>query len=164
MRIGIIGTGFVGLTFAAALGSKGYQVLAIDSDQEKVKQINTGHATFYEPNLIPLLQKALKKSLVISSDTKKAVNECDLIFITVGTPTTSDGSIDLSSLKSVAEKIGQTLTNSKNKPIIAIKSTVTPGTNNIIKQIIEKKSKKKIRQRLWHNIKSRISKGRKSSR
>jgi len=143
MKIGIIGTGFVGLSFAVALGSKGYHVLAIDSDQEKVEKIRKGNASFYEPNLSSLLQKALKRSLEVSLDTKKAVNECGLIFITVGTPTANDGSIDLSSLKAVAGKIGQILTNSKNKPIIVIKSTVTPGTNNIIKQIIEKKSKKK---------------------
>ena len=143
MKIGIIGTGFVGLSFAAALGSKGYHVLAVDSDPNKIKNIKKGNPTFYEPSLSGLLKKALIKSLEISSDTKKAVNECDLIFVTVGTPTASDGSINLNSLKTVAETIGQTLANSKNKPIIAIKSTVTPGTNHTIKQIIEKESKKK---------------------
>jgi len=143
MKIGIIGIGFVGLSFAAVLGSKGYQVLAIDSDQDKVKKIIKGNTPFYEPGLLPLLQKALKRSLEVSSDTEKAVNECDLIFITVGTPTASDGSINLTSLKAVTKTIGQTLSNSKNKPIIVIKSTVTPGTNHTIKQIIEKESKKK---------------------
>jgi len=143
MKIGIIGIGFVGLSFAAALGFKGYEVLAIDSDQDKVKNIKKGSAPFYEPGLLPLLQKALKRSLEVSSDTEKAVNECDLIFITVGTPTTSKGSINLNSLKAVAKTIGQTLTKSKNNPIIAIKSTVIPGTNRAIKQIIEKESKKK---------------------
>jgi len=143
MKISIIGTGFVGLTFAAALGSRGYQVLAIDSDKEKVKKIKKGNAPFYEPNLSALLQKALKRSLEISSDTEKAVDKCNLIFITVDTPTTSNGSINLNSLNSVAEKIGKTLSNSKNKPIIAIKSTVTPGTNQTIKQIIEEVSNKK---------------------
>jgi len=143
MKIGIIGIGFVGLSFAAALGSKGYEVLAIDSNQDKVKKIIKGNTPFYEPSLSPLLQKALKRSLEVSSDTEKAVNECDLIFITVDTPTTSKGSINLNSLKAVAKTIGQTLSNSKNKPIIAIKSTVTPGTNHTIKQIIEKESKKK---------------------
>ena len=138
IKIGIIGTGFVGLSFAAALGSKGYEVLAIDSDQDKVKKISKGSTPFYEPGLSALLQKALKRSLEVSSDTEKAVNECDLIFITVGTPTTSKGSINLNSLKAVAKTIGQTLSNSKNKPIIAIKSTVIPGTNHTIKQIIEK--------------------------
>jgi len=103
IKIGIIGIGFVGLSFAAALGSKGYEVLAIDSDQDKVKKINKGSTLFYEPGLSALLQKALKRSLEVSSDTEKAVNECDLIFITVGTPTTSKGSINLNSLKAVAK-------------------------------------------------------------
>jgi len=141
MKVAIIGTGFVGLTFAAALGSKGYHVLAVDSDQEKVKKIKKGNTPFYEPNLTPLLQKALKNSLEVSLDIEKAVNECDLIFITVGTPSANDGSINLNNIKAVAEKIGKILANSKNKPIIVIKSTVIPGTNNKIKQIIEKKIK-----------------------
>jgi len=143
MKIGIIGTGFVGLSFAAALGSKGYQVLAIDSDQDKIKKINTGNPPFYEPRLSSLLKEALKKSLKVSLDIQQAVKNCDLIFITVGTPTTNKGKISLKNLKAVAEKIGETLAHSKNKPIIAIKSTVVPGTNIEIKGIIEKESKKK---------------------
>ncbi len=135
-KIGIIGIGFVGLSFAAVLGSKGYEVLAIDSDQDKVKKIIKGNTPFYEPGLLLLLQKALKKSLQVSSETEKAVKECDLIFITVGTPTTHEGKINLENLKAVAEKIGETLSHSKNKPIIAIKSTVVPGTNRSIKEKI----------------------------
>ncbi len=143
MKIGIIGTGFVGLSFAAALGSKGYQVLAIDSDLDKVKKINTGNPPFYEPKLSTLLKEALKKGLEVSSDIEQAVKTSDLIFITVGTPTTSEGKINLKSLKGVAAEIGQILAHSKNKPVIVIKSTVVPETNRAIKEIIEKESKKK---------------------
>jgi len=143
MKVGIIGTGFVGLSFAAALASNGYSVLAIDSNKKIVSKIGQGISPFYEPQLSSLLRKALKKSLKVSTDIEKVVNECDLIFITVGTPLADDGSINLNSVKEVTEKIGQTLAASKNRPIIAIKSTVVPNTNYTIKKILEKRSNKK---------------------
>jgi len=142
MRIGIIGVGFVGLSFATVLGSKGYDVFAADSDQRKVKKINSGIAPFYEPRLSSLLHRALKKSLTVSTNTKQVIDECDLIFITVGTPTSKNGSINLTTLISVTNEIGKILTKTKNKPIIIIKSTVIPGTSITIKKILEKKSKK----------------------
>jgi len=142
MRIGIIGVGFVGLSFATVLGSKGYDVFAADFDQKKVKKINSGIAPFYESRLSSLLHRALKKSLTVSTNTKQVIDECDLIFITVGTPTSKNGSINLTTLISVTNEIGKILTKTKNKPIIIIKSTVVPGTSITIKKILEKKSKK----------------------
>jgi len=67
MKIGIIGTGFVGLSFATALASKGYSVLAIDSNKKIVSKINQGISPFYEPQLGSLLRKALKNSLKVSN-------------------------------------------------------------------------------------------------
>ena len=75
MKVGIIGTGFVGLSFAAALASNGYSVLAIDSNKKIVSKIGQGISPFYEPQLSSLLRKALKKSLKVSTDIEKVVNE-----------------------------------------------------------------------------------------
>jgi len=141
MKIGIIGTGFVGLSLAAVLGSLKFKVLAIDSDLEKIKKIKEGITPFYEPDLEPLLKKGLDY-LEVSSSIEKGVNECDFIFICVGTPIGKNGEIDLSNIKKVAKKIGMSLVISKNNPIIIIKSTVVPGTNQIIKNLITKNSRK----------------------
>jgi len=143
MKIGIVGAGFVGLTFAAVLGSKNYQVLVLDVDNKKLKKIKKGISPFFEPKLEPILKKATKSFLQVTNDFKKIVDESDLIFITVGTPLTKNGSIDLKSVKSATEKIGSALRNSKNIPLIIIKSTVVPGSNDTIKKILEEKSGKK---------------------
>ena len=137
MKIGIIGSGFVGLSFASVLGSKGYQVIVHDVNIDKLEKIKAGEPPFFEPKLKSTLKNALKLSLELTSDIKKIVNDCSLIFITVGTPIGNNGSISLTQIKTVTNKIGGVLKKSKNKPVIIIKSTVTPGTNNLIKKILE---------------------------
>jgi len=143
MKIGIVGAGFVGLSFAAVLGSKGYQVIVHDVDAEKLEKIKAGKPPFFEPKLKSTLKNALKSSLELTSDIKKIVNGSDLIFITVGTPIGNNGSISLTYIKDVVNKIAKVLKKSKNKPVIVLKSTVTPGTNNLIRKILEEKSGKK---------------------
>ena len=145
MKIGIIGLGFVGLSFAAVLGSKKYSVIGVDSDIQKVKKILTGKAPFYEPELDNTLKNALKNGLQITTEINPIVTECKLIFIAVGTPQRKDGSIDLTMIKKVAKEIGKGLLKTKNIPIIIIKSTVIPETTlKIILPILEKESSKKV--------------------
>jgi len=144
MKIGIIGLGFVGLSFASVLASKGYHVIGIDVDKEKLKIIKSGKSPFYEPELDKTLQKALKKKLILSEKIEDVVENCDLIFVTVGTPTTSDGNIDLRIILNACKKIGSALLKTQNIPNIIIKSTVIPGTTiNQIKRALEQKSDKK---------------------
>ena len=145
MKIGIIGLGFVGLSFASVLGSKKYSVIGVDSDRQKVKKILTGKAPFYEPKLDNTLKNALKNNLKIITKINPVVTECKLIFISVGTPQRKNGSIDLTMIKKVVKEIGKSLIQTKNVPTIIIKSTVTPETTiKIILPILEKESKKKV--------------------
>lgn len=144
MKIAIIGLGFVGLSFASVLGSRGYSVIGIDSDAKKISKISFGEAPFYEPKLDLILKLALKKSLKISSNLELAVKQCDLIFVTVGTPESKDEYIDLTMMKQAVKDIGVALSKTRNKPIIIIKSTVIPGTTqNVVKSLLEKHSRKK---------------------
>ena len=141
MKIGIIGLGFVGLSFASVLGSKGFSVIGFDNNKKKIEKINSKKPPFFEPKLELFLKKALAKSLEISSDVQKVVKKCDFIFLTVGTPKLKSGHIDLSMLKNASKDIGTSLRYSQKKPIIVVKSTVVPGTTiNTIRQIIEKSS------------------------
>jgi UDPglucose 6-dehydrogenase len=143
VKIAIIGLGFVGLSFAAVLGNKNFSVLGVDNNKKKISTIISGKTPFFEPKLAHTLKLALKKSLNIISDIDLAVNQCDLIFVTVGTPISKTNNINLNMLKSAIEKIGISLSKTKKKPIIIIKSTVIPGTTQkIVKPILEKKSKK----------------------
>jgi len=144
MKIGIIGLGFVGLSFAAVLASKNYSIIGIDSDKEKVKKIKQGNVPFFEPNLNKTLKKALAKDLKISSNLSLIVEKCGLIFVTVGTPQLENGQINLSMIKSVVKEIAKNLSKTKNNPVIVIKSTVIPlTTKNIVLPILEKYSKLK---------------------
>ena len=105
MKIGIIGLGFVGLSFASVLASKKYSVIGVDSDSAKVSKILTGKAPFYEPGLDDTLKIALKNGLKIITEINPVVTECKLIFIAVGTPQREDGSIDLTVIKTVVREI-----------------------------------------------------------
>ena len=143
MKIGIIGLGFVGLSLTSVLSSKGYDVVGIDVDKEKCKKIINGITPFYEPGLEKILKNGLKKKLKISNDFS-LINNCNLIFVTVGTPQNLSGTIDLSIIKKAISTIGINLQKNKNNPIIFIKSTVIPGTmKKDLLPILEKKSKKK---------------------
>ncbi len=144
MKIGIIGLGVVGLSFASVLSSKGFPVIGMDSDGKKIEQINSKKLPFFEPKLKLFLKNALSKSLEISSDIDKVVRNCDFIFLTVGTPKSKSGYIDLSMLKKASKNIGISLRHTTKKPIIVIKSTVVPNTTTkVIKPLIEKASGKK---------------------
>ena len=143
MKIAVIGLGFVGLSLTSMLASKGNNVIGIDVDVEKCKKICNGITPFFEPDLEKTLKIGLKKKLTISDDFS-LVKDSDMIFVAVGTPQKSNGAIELSMIKKAVTSIGRILAKSKKKPIVLIKSTVTPGTmQNVILPILEKRSGKK---------------------
>jgi len=144
MKVAVIGLGVVGLSFASVLGSKGFSVFGFDIDRKKIAKINSKKLPFFEPKLESFLKRALSKSFEISSDIEKTVKNCDLLFLTVGTPKSKSGFIDLTMIKNASKNIGISLRHSSKKPIIVVKSTVIPGTTtNVIRPLIEKSSRKK---------------------
>ncbi len=143
MKISVIGLGFVGLSLTSVLSAKGKNVIGIDVDSKKCKDIQNGQSPFFEPELEKLLRAGLRKKLKISTDFS-LTKDSDIIFVTVGTPQRPNGSIELSMIKNAVKTIGKFLRINKKNPIILIKSTVTPGTmENIVLPILEKESKKK---------------------
>jgi len=143
MKIAVIGLGFVGLALSSVLASRGITTIGIDSDRKKCSKIAKGIPTFFEPNLEKTLKKALKEKLIITNKLS-SINNCDFIFVTVGTPLKKKGEIDLSFIKSVVRSVGKLISKNKKKPIILIKSTVIPGTmKNVVLPILERNSKKK---------------------
>tara|TARA_B100001540_G_scaffold233919_1_gene208114 strand:+ start:42 stop:1352 length:1311 start_codon:yes stop_codon:yes gene_type:complete len=143
MKIAIIGLGFVGLSLTSVLASKGFNVVGIDVDKEKCKKISQGISPFFEPDLEKTLKKGLKNKLQIESDVS-LVEDCDLIFVTVGTPQNETGAIDLSIIKKAMISLGKSIRNSRKHHTILVKSTVVPGTmKDVILPILENNSKKK---------------------
>ena len=143
MNIAVVGLGFVGLSISSVLASKNYNVVGIDIDNQKCSDIRSGTSPLFEPDLENTLRIGLKKKLTISNNFS-LIKNCDIIFVTVGTPQKSNGAIELSMIKKATTTIGQIIKKSKKNPIIFIKSTVVPGTTeNVILPILEKKSGKK---------------------
>ena len=143
MNIAVVGLGFVGLTLSSVLASKNNNVIGIDTDNQKCLEIRNGILPLFEPDLEKTLRIGLKKKLTVSNNFS-LIKNCDMIFVTVGTPQKPNGAIELSMIKKATASIGQIVRKSKKNPIIFIKSTVVPGTTqNVILPILEKKSGKK---------------------
>jgi UDPglucose 6-dehydrogenase len=144
-RISVVGIGYVGLCTAVGFASKGYKIIAADKDPKKVSSINQGIPPFYEHDLKESLQKAIKDCyLRCVLDSEQAILNSDITFITVGTPSKPDGSIDLKQIKSSAIELGETLSKKDAYHLVVVKSTVVPGTTeNVIKTILEMHSGKK---------------------
>jgi UDPglucose 6-dehydrogenase len=145
LRISIIGVGYVGLCTAVGLASKGYEVVASDVDPEKISKINQCTPPFYEPGLKEKLVESIDNGNFqgLLNQTEKVIQDTDITYVAVGTPSKPDGSIDLQYIKSAASSIGRALKQKNSYHVIVVKSTVTPGTTqNIVLPVLEKESEK----------------------
>lgn len=146
VKITITGTGYVGLITAAIFADKGFSVVALDIDQEKVDIVNKGEAFFFEPNLPSLIQRVIleKKTLSASTNIIESIKSSYVTFICVGTPSREDGSCDLQYIEQSARDIGRAIKEKSEYHLVIVKSTVVPGTTrNLIKKAIEEESGKK---------------------
>ncbi len=141
MKIGVVGTGYVGLVTGVCLADFGTEVICMDVDENKVDLLNNGGVPIYEPGLEELVERNIYyKRLQITSDMKKTVEESDVIFIAVGTPPQDDGSADLKYVMQVAESIGRYINGYK---VIVDKSTVPVGTGRKVMKKIREEIKKR---------------------
>lgn len=135
MKITFIGHGYVGLVTAAVFADFGNTVYVIGHTKEKIDNLNRGIIPIYEPGLEELVKKNVDAGrLIFTLDYTPAVPDSDIVFIAVGTPTTPTGDADLSTVLSVAEKVGQNL---EGYTVVATKSTVPTGTNKKVQKILE---------------------------
>lgn len=136
MHIGVIGTGYVGLVTGACLAEFGLDVTCVDIDGEKIEVLNKGTIPIFEPGLEDLVKKNLKEGrLHFSKDVASAIKNNLVIFVTVGTPSNSDGSCDMRYVKSVAEMIRE---NANGYKVIVNKSTVPVGTGRWMRKFVAK--------------------------
>lgn len=137
MNLSIIGAGYVGLVTGVCLAEKGHDVVCVDVDEEKIRNISEGIAPFYEQGLRDLLKDHINDRLRATRDLHQSVMETDITFIAVGTP--FDGHfIDLNYVQQAAEQIGKTLRHKRKYHLVVIKSTVVPGTTDeVVLPILE---------------------------
>ena len=137
MKIGIIGTGYIGLTEGLCFASLGQNVICYDIIKEKIDQLNKGIPTLYEENIDVLLKENLeKKTITFTDDLKVVLSGSEIVFLCVNTPENQEtGECDLSQIMTSTESISKMSETLGNKFfILAVRSTVPVGTNKKIKE------------------------------
>ncbi len=143
MKVSIIGSGYVGSVSAACFAELGHEVICIDIDEEKVRQINAGIPPIWEEGLGELMEKHAEKELIATSDYDYAVQNSDVSFICVGTPSGEDGSIDLGIVRAASASLGKAIGKKDHYHVVVVKSTVVPETTEkVVLPLIEEYSGK----------------------
>ncbi|UFP93729.1 UDP-glucose dehydrogenase family protein [Gloeobacter morelensis] len=136
MKVGVIGTGYVGLVTGACLATIGHTVVCMDNNEAKIQRLRQGVMPIYEPGLEELVAAAAAAGrLVFTTEMAETVRPSDVVFITVGTPSRPDGSPDLSAVRAVARAIGSHLDGRFR--VIVNKSTVPVGSGNWVRMLVE---------------------------
>ena len=126
MRITVLGSGYVGLTQAAVLAHVGHQVVCADIDKARIESIQSGRLPFFEPGLDDLVKAGINQNaLRFSCDIQDSIRCSEYIFICVGTPSASDGSVDINHVKTAAKSIAAGMV---SRTVIINKSTSPVGT------------------------------------
>ncbi len=142
MKIGVIGTGYVGLVSAVGLAELGHTVVGTDVDSDKIEKASQGLPIIYEPGLEELLKSNLQKgNLTFSYQLEETIRTCDVLFVCVNTPQKEDGSADMSYIEAVSRKIAENLDAYK---LVVEKSTVPVKTSLWIKRTITLYKKKNV--------------------
>ena len=135
MKIGIVGSGYVGLVAAACFAEMGNNVVCVDVDENKIRNLKNGIVPIYEPGLEVLVKENYKKqTLTFTTKIQDALSVSEVIFIAVGTPMGDDGSADLKYVLQVAKSIGE---NMKHHLVVIDKSTVPIGTADKVKETVQ---------------------------
>jgi UDPglucose 6-dehydrogenase len=138
LKVAAVGVGYVGLVAAACLADGGNHVVCIDNDKKKIDDLKSGVIPIYEPGLTEIVKKNVQAGrLTFTTDLQEGVDNALVIFIGVGTPSTPDGSADISAVLSVAESIAEKMTEYR---IIVTKSTVPVGTHKTVHDLMASKT------------------------
>lgn len=126
MNITVFGTGYVGCVTAACLAELGHHVTGVDPDKSKVDSINAGRSPIVEPKVEELIGRNVAARRLTARCRAEELGQ--LTLVCVGTPSNENGSLGLDQLWKVFEDIGQLLRQRARFPVIAVRSTMLPGT------------------------------------
>jgi len=129
MRVSVFGLGYVGCVTAACLAKAGHAVVGVDVNAEKVAMINSATSPIVEPGLPELLREVVGAGrLRATTSSDQAIAESDLSLICVGTPSRSNGRIDVDAVVRTGQSIGQAVRKHAEPHTVVLRSTVLPGT------------------------------------
>ena len=134
MKIAVVGKGYVGLVLGACLAENGNDVVCINKDEAKLKQLRRGVMPIYEPGLEEMVRRnRAEERLEFTNDLPRSVRAASIVFIAVGTPQHEDGSADLTHVLAVARDVAKAMNGYK---VIVDKSTVPVGTSVRVRDVV----------------------------
>ena len=137
MNITIVGTGYVGLVTGTCFAETGNNVVCVDIDSEKIKQLRSGQIPIYEPGLEVIFSRNIRQGrLHFTTNLEEGIKDASIIFLALPTPPGADGSADLQYVLKVADDLSQLI---KNYVVIVDKSTVPVGTGDQVHAVLAKK-------------------------
>ncbi len=138
MKVCVVGVGYVGLVTATCLAEAGNNVTCVDTDAQKVRDLTRGTIPIYEPGLTEIVQHNIKlKRLLFTTNLGEGVSDSLIIFLAVGTPSSADGSADISAIEAVSAGIADCMPEYR---ILVTKSTVPIGTCEVVSDIVRKRT------------------------
>jgi GDP-mannose 6-dehydrogenase len=145
LKVSVFGLGYVGTVCAACLAQDGHEVIGVDRVGTKVDLINAGQSPIIEANIQEMIADAVHANrLCAIQDSVRAIQETDLSFVCVGTPSQVNGNLDLSYIRRVCEEIGLALRSKATGHTVIVRSTVLPGTmRGVVIPILEEQSGKR---------------------
>jgi UDPglucose 6-dehydrogenase len=149
--VSVFGLGKVGLTLAACLADAGHHVIGADVDETRVGALNRNGLETTEPGLRERLARTLGRTLTVTCEAEQCIQATDLTFLVVPTPSNSLGGFSLRYVKKACEQIGSALRHKNSYHVIAIVSTMLPGSSELVViPLIEKSSGRKVGQYLGY--------------
>jgi GDP-mannose 6-dehydrogenase len=144
MQISVFGLGYVGTVCAGCLADRGHTVVGVDKSETKVNLVQSGQSPIVEVEIGQLIRSAVDAGrLTATVDADHAVASTDLSIICVGTPSRSNGSLNLEAIERVTTEIGNALRSKATRHMVAVRSTVVPGTtrNVIVPRLVQESGK-----------------------
>jgi GDP-mannose 6-dehydrogenase len=144
--LSVFGLGYVGTVTAACLAYKGNQVMGVDLNRSKVEAMEAGRSPIVEPRVSDLIAECNRACrLHATSDVEAAVQQTEISFLCVGTPSLRNGKLDLGHIEPVCQQIGHALKKKNSFHLVVLRSTVLPGTaETVVIPALEKASGKKM--------------------
>ena len=137
----MVGTGYVGLVSGTCFAEMGVDVTCVDVNEEKIQNLQNGIIPIYEPGLENMVLRNKKAGrLHFTTDLSSVLDDVEIVFIAVGTPSDEDGSADLKYVTAVAHEVGQKM---NNYVLLVTKSTVPVGTSRLVKEAVSEELKKR---------------------
>lgn len=131
MKISVFGLGYVGTVSAGCFANDGHEVVGVDPVQIKVDFINQGQSPIIEPGIAEILSRNATKGLLrATTDPAEAIQQTELSFVCVGTPSQPNGNLDLTHIRRTCEQIGAALKHKAARHTVVIRSTILPGTTH----------------------------------